>query len=98
MAITEHGGRQREPRLQVQRVAEEEPEPGAWVRSWRDDELPRDDPERLGNDQAGEERNEEVPGGSSCGRSGGRGRRHGTIQPGAADEFKVAPRDEPSYY
>jgi hypothetical protein len=54
----------------VERVAEEEAEPGTGVGAGLDDELARDDPERLGDDEAGEERNEEVPGGVARAGSG----------------------------
>src|SRR5690349_1415899 len=52
----ERRGGEREPRLQVQRVAEEEAEPRAGIGTRLDDQLAGDDPQRLGDDQARHQR------------------------------------------
>ena len=72
-------GGQREPRLQMQRVAEEEPEPGAGVGARRDDQLAGDDPDRLRDEEAREKRDEQMPGRPALRRRRGGGR-HRLIQ------------------
>jgi len=92
----EHGGRQREPGLQVEGVAEDQLEPRARIRARRDNKLACDNPKRLRDEQAADERDEQVPGRALFG--GGGGRRHRTIEPRPGAEFKVAVAGGPSYY
>src|SRR6476659_9429825 len=72
----ERGGGEREPRLQMQGVAEEEAEPRPGVGARLDDQLAGDDSQRLRDDEAREQRDEQVPERALLRRDGRGGCRH----------------------
>ena len=72
-------------------VAEEEAEPRARVGAGVDDELAGDDPDRLGDQEARDERDQELPRGPAL-RSGGCNGRHSAIQ------LRLAGRRKRSYH